>query len=33
MKKMYYETRTVEEDIAPTQPDGSGTGHAKVTYS
>ena len=34
MKKKYCETRAVEEDIAPTKPDGSDTnGHAKVTYS
>ena len=33
IKKKYCETRAIEKDIAPIQSDGSGTGHAKVTYS
>ena len=33
IKKKYCETRAVEEDIAPIQPDRCVTGHAKVTYS
>ena len=34
VKKKYCKTHAVEEDIAPIQPDRSGTsGHAKVTYS
>jgi hypothetical protein len=33
VKNMYCKPRAVEEDMAPIQLAGPGTGHAKVTYS